>query len=87
LNQEGKQMTTTILGKCSFLAVATLAVMLSGCFGGGAEVMQSTTTVSKGKELTDLRRALDEGAINPQEYERLRQKIMRRPDWTGRHSA
>lgn len=73
-------MTTTIFGKCRLLIVATLALVLTGCFGGGAEVMQSTTTVSKGKELTDLRRALDEGAINSQEYERLRQKIMRRPD-------
>lgn len=73
-------MTNTIFRKCRLLVLATLAVMLSGCFGGGAEVMQATTTVSKGKELTDLRRALDEGAINPQEYERLRQKIMRQPD-------
>lgn len=50
------------------------AVLLGGC--GGTEVSQ--TTVSKGQELTDLKKALDSGAINQKEYDRLRAEIMRR---------
>ena len=62
------------------LAVAimlALPLALVGC-GGGAEVDQHISTVSKGKELEDLKRALDEGAINQKEYDRLREKVMKR---------
>jgi len=59
---------------------ALLAAMagLSGCGGGGAEVRATTTTVSQGQELQDLKKALDSGAINQQEYDRLRKKIIER---------
>jgi hypothetical protein len=70
----------TTIRALTILAIFGITSTLPGCFGGGADVQQSITTVSKGKELTDLQRALDEGAINQQEYERLRTKIMRRPD-------
>jgi hypothetical protein len=55
-----------------------LTLAVTGCFGGGAKVDQSITTVSKGKELEDLKRALDEGAINQKEYDRLRERVMKR---------
>ncbi len=61
------------------LAVAVLvalAVELGGCGGGGAEVHQNLTTVSQGQQLTDLKRALDEGAITQDEYDRLQRKIL-----------
>lgn len=57
-------------------ALLASAVSLGGCFGGDTEVQQ--TTVSKGQELTDLKKALDSGAINEKEYERLRKEIMNR---------
>lgn len=69
------------MGTMRILAAALalgLALALAGCFGGGAKVDQSITTVSKGKELEDLKRALDEGAINQKEYEALRAKVMKR---------
>jgi hypothetical protein len=59
-------------------AAIAVAVALGGC--GGASVEQYSSTVSKGQELTDLKRALDEGAINQQEYDRLRTAIVRRPN-------
>jgi hypothetical protein len=65
-----------------FFAAALIgaALSLAGCSGGGAEVHQYISTVSKGKELEDLKRALDAGAINQSEYSRLQAAILRRPD-------
>ena len=64
----------------ALLGMAMLAAVLAfgGC--GGAPVEQYNTTVSKGQELTDLKRALDAGAIDAQEYDRLRNAIIRRPN-------
>jgi len=56
--------------------VTARAWALAGCFGGGAEVQQNLTTVSQGQQLTDLKRALDEGAITQDEYNRLQRKIL-----------
>jgi len=61
------------------LALALLvstAPFVAACFGGGADVQQNLSTVSQGTQLTDLKRALDEGAITQQEYNRLQQKIL-----------
>jgi hypothetical protein len=59
------------------------SLMLSGCLslgGGDTTVVQGSTTVSKGQELTDLQRALNAGAITQREYDELRNKILRRPN-------
>jgi len=59
------------------------ALLLGGCLsvgGGDTTVMQGSTTVSKGQELTDLQRALKEGAVTQREYDELREKILRRPN-------
>jgi hypothetical protein len=61
-------------------ALAGTALVLAACHGGGADVQQHISTVSKGKELEDLKRALDAGAINQSEYSRLQAAIMRRPN-------
>jgi hypothetical protein len=64
------------MGLKTILTAAMLAASISlvGC--GDTEVKQ--TSVSKGQELTDLKKALDSGAINEKEYERLRKEIMNR---------
>jgi hypothetical protein len=49
---------------------------MPGCGGGGAKVEHDITTTTKGQQLLDLKKALDAGAINQQEYERLRKKIL-----------
>lgn len=51
-------------------------LLLAGC--GGADVVQEVSSVSQGTELTDLKRALDAGAINQDEYERIRKRILAR---------
>lgn len=60
------------------LVVPLSAGALSGCGGGGAKADVRATTVSKGQELQDLKQALDSGAITPQEYERLRDEVIKR---------
>ena len=62
------------------ISAALVAMMLSlgGCFGGDTEVKQSS--VSKGQELTDLKKAFDSGAISEREYERMRKQVIDRRD-------
>jgi len=62
-------------------ALAALVIgTLAGCGGSDTYVrVQGTTTISKGQELTDLQRALNAGAINQREYDRLYAKILARP--------
>jgi hypothetical protein len=52
-------------------------IALAGC-GGGAEVNQHLSTVSQGQQLEDLKKALDQGAIDQDEYEELQSKILKR---------
>lgn len=59
------------------LIAAILITGLAGCGGGGAEVKSEITTTTKGQQLLDLKKALDAGAINAQEYERERQRILK----------
>jgi ABC-type glycerol-3-phosphate transport system substrate-binding protein len=64
------------------LAVALLAALaLAGC-GSSSKAnvtVTGTTTVSRGQELIDLQRALDAGAISKADYDRVREKLLRRP--------
>ena len=62
-------------------SVAMLALLLISACGTDQHVtVQGTTTISKGQELTDLQRALNEGAISQAEFESLRERILRRPN-------
>jgi hypothetical protein len=55
------------------------ATLLSGCGGGDTHIkVQGSTQITKGQELTDLQRALNEGAINQKEYDSLRKIILKR---------
>lgn len=65
----------------SLLLCVLVVLGLVGCGGGDTYVkVQGTTTVSQGQELTDLKRALDEGAVSQSDYDRLRAKILKRPN-------
>ena len=56
-------------------AVLTLVLLSCGCLMGGGK---ATSKPSTGQELTDLKSALDKGAIDPAEYETMRQAIVAR---------
>lgn len=60
----------------SVAAMLLLAVGLSACGGGGADSSTTVTTTTVGQQLTDLKKALDAGAINQNEYESQRKKIL-----------
>lgn len=50
--------------------------MLTACFGGGAHVQSQVATVSKGKQLIDLKKAADEGVISQNDYTKEKAKIL-----------
>lgn len=63
--------------KLGNVAVMLLLVAgLAACGGGGADSSTTLTTTTVGQQLTDLKKALDAGAINQDEYERQRRKIL-----------
>ncbi len=53
---------------------------LAGCGSSSkaSVTVKGTTTISKGQELVDLKKALDEGAISPRDYEKVRAIILDR---------
>lgn len=56
------------------------ALALAGCSSSRNVVtVHESTRITKGVELTDLQRALQQGAISQSEYDSLRAAIMRRP--------
>ena len=70
-------MATSLTKKLVLLAVCGLLVIsLGACGGGGAEVKSEVTTTTTGQQLIDLKKALDAGAMNQQEYEQQRKKIL-----------
>lgn len=62
---------------CQFF-VYCLLVTLAGCGGGGADANVSATTVSKGQELIDLKKAYDSGVIDEDEYDDQKREILNR---------
>lgn len=62
------------------LAIA-LMLPLAACGGGGASTTTQVqnTTVSKGQQLIDLKRALDSGAMSAREYETQRDRVLAAP--------
>ena len=64
----------------STAAALLAAALLAGCGSSQTVMVSGTSTISKGQELTDLQRALTEGAITQAEYDRLRGKILARPN-------
>ncbi|HVY08113.1 MAG TPA: SHOCT domain-containing protein [Burkholderiales bacterium] len=66
---------------CAAIAAASfVACGLAACGGDTVVKVEQSTQISKGWELKDLQKALDAGAVTKDEYERIRQKIMKRPN-------
>lgn len=57
------------MGRLGFLGLLVIAMAgLSACGGGRSEQNTEVRTTTTGQELTDLKKALDEGAISQSEY-------------------
>lgn len=52
--------------------------LLAGCSGGSAKVQQNLSSVSQGQQLEDLKKALEQGAITQEEYNKLQKKVLQR---------
>jgi len=62
--------------KIALILVSSMAVLLTACGGGGAHVKSEVTTVSKGQQLIDLKKAADDGAITQDEYAKEKANIL-----------
>lgn len=61
-------------------ALLVAALLAAGCGGGGATTSthHETKTITIGQELMDLKKARESGAITEDEYQRLRESIIRK---------
>ena len=59
-------------------ACIAVALVCGGCFGGGATVKTSTTTVSIGQQLIDLQNSYKSGAMNEKQYQKAREDLIKR---------
>lgn len=65
--------------KVAGLVVVAASVMLAGCSSSRNTVtVHESTQITKGRELSDLRKALEAQAVTREEYETLRRVIMDR---------
>jgi len=65
----------------SIKAIATLvlcALIVCGCFGGGASVKTTTTTVSVGQQLIDLQNAYQSGSMTQDQYQKAKKQLIQR---------
>jgi hypothetical protein len=64
----------------SLVLVLSASAAATGCGSSSRAnvTVTGTTTVSKGQELLDLKRALDEGAISQRDYDKVRKIILER---------
>lgn len=65
---------TTQIGLTGCALVFSL--LLAGCSGGGAQIESSTSTVSHGQQLLDLKEARDQGVLSDDEYEDAKEEIL-----------
>lgn len=72
--------------KRNLALLLSLPLLGAAALSGGCSSSRNTVTVhestqiTKGRELTDLRRALEARAVTPDEYEGLRRVILDRPN-------
>jgi hypothetical protein len=75
-----RSVSMTIQRTLFLCAVIAASAVLHGCGGDTVTKVEQSTQISKGWELKDLQKALDAGAITRDEYERVKMKILNRPN-------
>lgn len=73
-------MKTTHLPRTAIALIAALALAagLSACGGDTVVKVEQSTQISKGWELKDLQKAYDAGAVTRDEFDRIKQKLLKR---------
>lgn len=64
------------LSASSILISTFTALALVACGGGGAKVKSEITTTTKGQQLMDLKKAMNDGAITQDEYDSEKKRIL-----------
>lgn len=62
----------------ALIAALVLASGLSACGGDTVVKVEQSTQISKGWELKDLQKAYDAGAVTRDEFDRIKQKLLKR---------
>jgi len=62
----------------ALVSAAFLVVGLSACGGDTVVKVEQSTQISKGWELKDLQKAYDAGAVTRDEFDRIKQKLLKR---------
>ena len=60
----------------ALIACVAASVFVYGC-GGGATVKTSTSTVSVGQQLIDLKKALDTGSMTQSQYDKAKRDLIK----------
>jgi uncharacterized membrane protein len=76
------RLETNVKAQLSRILVASMltftALGMAACSGGGAKTNIEARSTTTGQELSDLKKAYEQGAISKQEYEKEREKILKR---------
>lgn len=65
------------MNKTILLAVMiAVTTSLTACGGGGATLKTDFTTVSRGQQLSDLKKAHQDGAITDEEYQAEKARVL-----------
>lgn len=59
------------------LFIVSFVALVLGCGGGGAEMKSDISTTTAGQQLLDLKKAYEAGAISKDEYEKMRERIVK----------
>jgi uncharacterized membrane protein len=59
------------------LGIIAFVALVLGCGGGGAEMKSDISTTTAGQQLLDLKKAYEAGAISKDEYEEMRERIVK----------
>ena len=62
------------------LFIMLFVLSISACGGGGAKVQTTTTNTTMGQELMDLDASYKKGLLSEKEYNKSKNKIMKRYD-------
>ena len=78
INRAGNLPMTRVksMKTVNLLIAACIVTAVSACGGGGAHLRSEVTTVSKGQQLIDLKKAVDDGALTQDEYAKEKAKIL-----------